>query len=148
MTIVWPPSYLSSLPEILGEPRKKWSIFLQTLVKFSNLLELIAQTQYCTMTTCQFWCHLLLRLHLKCFITRRITWQPSWAQFSWDLIQYKDVILPIKKSHCTDKTVVRWSYLHNGISYTSKRTSSYWTNLQAPCKVVKSLQTYLKNRYL
>ena len=34
------------------------------------------------------------------------------------LIQYKDVILPYRKSHCGDKTVVRSSSLHNGISYT------------------------------
>ena len=31
-----------------------------------------------------------------------------------------------RKSHCEDKTVVRSSYLHNGISYTGKMTSLYW----------------------
>ena len=31
-----------------------------------------------------------------------------------------------KKSHCGDKTVVRSSYLHNGISYTGKMTSLCW----------------------
>ena len=31
-----------------------------------------------------------------------------------------------RKSHCGDKTVVRTSYLHNGISYTGKMTSLYW----------------------
>ena len=31
-----------------------------------------------------------------------------------------------RKSHCGDKTVVRLSYLHNGISYTDKITSLYW----------------------
>ena len=31
-----------------------------------------------------------------------------------------------RKSHCGDKTVVRSSYLHNGISYTGKMTSLYW----------------------
>ena len=31
-----------------------------------------------------------------------------------------------RKSHCGDKTVVRWSYLHNGISYTGKMSSLYW----------------------
>ena len=31
-----------------------------------------------------------------------------------------------RKSHCGDKTVVRLSYLHNGISYTGKMTSLYW----------------------
>ena len=31
-----------------------------------------------------------------------------------------------RKSHCGDKTVVRSSYHHNGISYTGKMTSLYW----------------------
>ena len=31
-----------------------------------------------------------------------------------------------KKFHCGDKTVVRSSHLHNGISYTGKTTSLYW----------------------
>ena len=31
-----------------------------------------------------------------------------------------------RKSHCGDKTVVRSSYLYNGISYTSKMSSLYW----------------------
>ena len=31
-----------------------------------------------------------------------------------------------RKSHCGDKTVVRLSYLHNGISYTGKMSSLYW----------------------
>ena len=35
-----------------------------------------------------------------------------------------------RKSHCGDKTVVRSSYLHNGISNTSKMTSLYWIRAQ------------------
>ena len=31
-----------------------------------------------------------------------------------------------RKSHCGDKTLLRPSYLHNGISYTGKMTSLYW----------------------
>ena len=31
-----------------------------------------------------------------------------------------------RKSHCGDKTIVRLSYLHNGISYTGKMSSLYW----------------------
>ena len=31
-----------------------------------------------------------------------------------------------RKSHCGDKTVVRSSYLHNGISYIGKMSSLYW----------------------
>ena len=36
-----------------------------------------------------------------------------------------------RKFHCGDKTVVRSSYLHNGISYTGKVASLYWINAQA-----------------
>ena len=36
-----------------------------------------------------------------------------------------------RKSHCGDKTVVRSSYLHNGISYAGKMTSLYWIRAQA-----------------
>ena len=31
-----------------------------------------------------------------------------------------------RKSRCGDKTILRPSYLHNGISYTGKMTSLYW----------------------
>ena len=31
-----------------------------------------------------------------------------------------------RKSHCGDKTILRPSYLQNGISYTGKMTSLYW----------------------
>ena len=37
---------------------------------------------------------------------------------------------PYRKSHCGDKTVVRSSYLHNGISYTGKMSSLYWIGAQ------------------
>ena len=33
-----------------------------------------------------------------------------------------------RKSHCGDETVLGSSYLNNGISYTSKVASLYWTN--------------------
>ena len=36
-----------------------------------------------------------------------------------------------RKSHCGDKTVVRSSYLHNGISYTGKMTSLNWIRAQS-----------------
>ena len=33
---------------------------------------------------------------------------------------------PYRKSNCGDKTILRPSYLHNGISYTGKMASLYW----------------------
>ena len=35
-----------------------------------------------------------------------------------------------RKSHCGDKTILRPSYLHNGISYPGKTTSLYWIGPQ------------------
>ena len=68
-----------------------------------------------------------------------ITWS-NVAQYVWrnmaSLIQHD--LLPgprfnikmssyqYRKYHCGDKTVVRSSYLHNGISYTGKTTSLFW----------------------
>ena len=43
----------------------------------------------------------------------------SWFSIKMPSYQYR-------KSHCGDKTVVRSSYLHNGISYTGKMASLYW----------------------
>ena len=43
----------------------------------------------------------------------------SWFNIKMSSYQYR-------KSHCGDKTVVRSSYLHNGISYTGKMASLYW----------------------
>ena len=34
-----------------------------------------------------------------------------------------------RKSHCGDKTILRPSYLHNGISHTGKKTYLYWISL-------------------
>ena len=44
-----------------------------------------------------------------------------------------------RKSHCGDKTVVRSSYLHNGISYTDKTTSLCWIRAQFSPTVYLSL---------
>ena len=44
----------------------------------------------------------------------------SWINIKMPSYQYR-------KSHCGDKTILRPSYLHSGISYTGKTTSLYWT---------------------
>ena len=46
---------------------------------------------------------------------------PSGPRFNIKMSSYQ-----YRKSHCGDKTVVRSSYLHNGISYTGKMSSLYW----------------------
>ena len=46
---------------------------------------------------------------------------PSGGWFNKKMSSYQ-----YRKSHCGDKTILRPSYLHNGISYTGKTTSLYW----------------------
>ena len=48
-----------------------------------------------------------------------------------------------RKSHCGDKTILRPSYLHNGISYTGKMTSLYWIKAQTTCPLLSSLTAIL-----
>ena len=63
----------------------------------------------------------------------------KWLWLLWTLISFrwpgpwfniKMASYQYRKSHCGDKTVVRSSYLHNGISYTGKMSSLYWTSPQ------------------
>ena len=49
-------------------------------------------------------------------------------QFNIKMLSYQ-----YRKSHCGDKTVVRSSYLHNGISYPGKMSSLYWIGPQNKC---------------
>ena len=61
--------------------------------------------------------------------------QLFWLSFKhWELpggrINIKMSSYQYRKSHCGDKTILRPSYLHNGISYTDKMTSLYWIRAQ------------------
>ena len=49
-------------------------------------------------------------------------------RFNIKMISYQH-----RKSHCRDKTILRPSYLHNGISYTGKMTSLYWIRAMVLC---------------
>ena len=62
--------------------------------------------------------HTLENLFSKCRL--QSIWRPGpWFNIKMTSCQYR-------KSHCGDKTILRPSYLHNGISYTGKMTSLYW----------------------
>ena len=52
-----------------------------------------------------------------------LTQTGPWFNIKMSSYQYR-------KSHCGDKTILRPSYLHNGISYTGKTTSLYWIGAQ------------------
>ena len=46
-----------------------------------------------------------------------------------------------RKSHCGDKTILRPSYLHNGISYTDKMTSLYWIRAQVVLPICTAISS-------
>ena len=58
-------------------------------------------------------------------------WWPSLVTPIWPRFNIKMSSYQYRKSHCGDKTVVRSSYLYNGISYTGKMSSLYWIGAQA-----------------
>ena len=45
------------------------------------------------------------------------------------------------KSHCGDRTILRPSYLHNGISYTGKMSSLYWIGALGPGGICLQIQS-------
>ena len=58
---------------------------------------------------------------------QKMTWEtsPSGPWFNIKMTSYQ-----YRKSHCGDKTILRPSYLHNGISYAGKITYLYWIRAQ------------------
>ena len=64
-------------------------------------------------------------LSVMCGFLWLIDQYPSGPWFNIKMSSYQ-----CRKSYCGDKMVVRSSYLHNGISYTGKMSSLYWTIAQ------------------
>ena len=61
-------------------------------------------------------------------------WPGPWFNIKMSSYQYR-------KSHCGDKTIIRSSYLHNGIFYTGKMSSSYWISLQGDYRLRHAIGT-------
>ena len=59
----------------------------------------------------------------------RTLWSQMEKSISGPWFNIKILSYQYRKSHCGNKTVVRPSYPHNGISYTGKMTSFYWISL-------------------
>ena len=68
---------------------------------------------------CNLSCLYPIKISLAEFM--QTPWPGPWFNITMSSNQYR-------KSHCGYKTVIRSSYLHNGISYTGMIKSLYWTN--------------------
>ena len=73
-----------------------------------------------------------IRTWLYCMVKYECWWpgdtwrhkEPGpWFNIKMSSYQYR-------KPHCGDKTILRPSYLHNGVSYTGKMASLYWIRAQ------------------
>ena len=51
-----------------------------------------------------------------------------------------------RKSHCVDKTILRPSYLRNGISYTGKTTSLYWIRVLTLLRAFQPMAAQLSKK--
>ena len=56
-----------------------------------------------------------------------MTWQWAGGRINIKISSYQ-----YRKSYCGDKTILRPSYLHNGISYTDNMTYFYWIRALNP----------------
>ena len=72
--------------------------------------------------------------HVISFARHYVTWtySNSNALQTGGLFNIKTSSYRYRESHCADKTILRPSYLHSGISYTSKMTSLYWFRALTP----------------
>ena len=86
--------------------------------------------------------HLFFRAHWKSPFTAWMAGKCPGPRFNIKMTSYQ-----YRKSHCGDKTILRLSYLHNGISYTGKTTSLYWIGaqkaVQGDCKTVYHLAEFI-----
>ena len=69
-------------------------------------------------------------LHMACFRWNHLCLICWLSKYTGPWFNIKMTSYQYKKSHCGDKTILRPSYLHNGISYTGKTTSLYWIGAQ------------------
>ena len=86
------------------------SVFINLVIVLMNLMQ-------CTSTRKKTQCLWASIIHLIQFVYFPGHW------FSIKMLSYKYRNM---KSHCGDKTILRPSYLHNGIPYTGKMASLYW----------------------
>ena len=92
------------------------------------------------------WCVFLIKR--VCDRLPRFLWNVHWLILQpgpWFNIKMPSY--QYRKSHCGDKTVVRSSYLHNGISYTGKMTSLYWFSPQTVSSPIRIILYNIGNAY-
>ena len=88
-------------------------------------------------STLSYWVQLLYPFFQQHYTNIKLDMSPQLnSTYTWTLLPEAGPRFNIKmssyqyrKSHCGDKTILRPSYLHNGISYTGK-TSLYWFSPQ------------------
>ena len=84
----------------------------------------------------RFLCNLYIYMWRKYWQHISDQWRKSPTSGPWFNIKMPSY--QYKKSHCGDKTILRPSYLHNGLSYTDKMISLYW---------IKALITSVSQRW-
>ena len=103
--------------------------------KFTNMFNLHLKNQQCfgTLLTSRCWPWVFSSWPASRDLrVQRAPVSGAWGCRSGPWFNIKMSSYQYGKSHCGDKTILRPSYLHNGISYTGKMTSLYWIRAQSP----------------
>ena len=104
--MLWKPSKRSSNKAVITWPSIAWRQtiwFITMCIKSANSCSRYSQMM----------------------ISHPQVWRLIATWFNINMSSYQNM-----KSHCGNKTVVRSSYLHNGISYTGTMSSLYWIGSQ------------------
>ena len=101
-----------------SEPEKTVEQLIETPVIWGAIAFIMTSLQWYLQRPAGDMPHFVLAYH-----SLKIEQSGPWFNIKMTSYQYR-------KSHCGDKTVVRSSYLHNGISYTGKMSSLYWIGAQ------------------
>ena len=102
---------------------------------------------------CETYCTIKLRICLASSHFEWLRWilnhQPRRLSGPWFNIKMSSY--QYRKSHFGDKTILRPSYLHNGISYTGKMTSLYWIRARIilqPSKYITSQEICTRSHFV
>ena len=93
-------------------------------LKFEGIFLFFIISQSCDGTGC--WNPSSRKARTYSFCIVNTMWLLMWDKEPEAWINMKMPSYQYRKSHCGDKTILRPSYLHNGISCTGKMPSLYW----------------------
>ena len=128
----WIPPQMSATPS--------FDVFLD--LRLNKRLSKQSRCRWFETPPCSLWrhCNVTAQRHCSHNITNKMIMIASGTRFNIKMTSYQ-----YGKSQCGDKTILRPSYLYNGISYIGKTTPLYWIRALTTCTYWDTIATKLWN---